>query len=65
MCAGAIAAVNAGHFLWGLFRQNKIDKAIKRIPDMEPVDMDIDMIGGKECGSQIHQEGANLSIRTP
>ncbi|KAG4392533.1 hypothetical protein GLYMA_04G163100v4 [Glycine max] len=45
---GAIAAVNAGHFLWGMFRQKKIDKAIERVPDMEPVDMDIDMIGGKD-----------------
>ncbi|KHN17818.1 hypothetical protein glysoja_029126 [Glycine soja] len=50
---GAIAAVNAGHFLWGLFRQNKIDKAIKRIPDMEPVDMDIDMIGGKDVVGRV------------
>lgn len=48
MCAGAIAAVNAGHFLWGMFRQKKIDKAIERVPDMEPVDMDINMIGGKD-----------------
>ncbi|KAL2340701.1 hypothetical protein Fmac_008641 [Flemingia macrophylla] len=44
--AGVIAAVNAGHFLWGIFRQNKIDEVVRREPDMEPVDMDIDMIGG-------------------
>ncbi|TKY73311.1 hypothetical protein E2542_SST02063 [Spatholobus suberectus] len=50
---GAIAAVNAGHFLWGIFRQNKIDKVIERVPDMEPVDMDIDMIGGKDVVGRV------------
>jgi len=30
-----------------LFRQKKIDKAVERVPDLELVDMDIDMIGGK------------------
>ncbi|KAH1126824.1 hypothetical protein GLYMA_06G203100v4 [Glycine max] len=44
---GAIAAVKTRHFLWGLFRQKKIDKAVERVPDLELVDMDIDMIGGK------------------
>ncbi|KAL3016078.1 hypothetical protein AAZX31_06G193000, partial [Glycine max] len=41
------AAVKTRHFLWGLFRQKKIDKAVERVPDLELVDMDIDMIGGK------------------
>ncbi|CAJ1975421.1 unnamed protein product [Sphenostylis stenocarpa] len=50
---GVIAEVNAGHFLWGIFRQNKIDKAIERVPSTEPVDMDIDMIGGKDVVGRI------------
>ncbi|KAJ1402790.1 hypothetical protein SESBI_27781 [Sesbania bispinosa] len=41
------------HFLWGVFRHNKLDKAIKRLPDMEPVDMDIDMIGEKDAVERI------------
>ncbi|XP_014495103.2 uncharacterized protein LOC106757036 [Vigna radiata var. radiata] len=40
---GAIATINDGHFLWGLFRKKKIDKAIERVPKMEPLDMDFDM----------------------
>ncbi|KAJ1402785.1 hypothetical protein SESBI_27776 [Sesbania bispinosa] len=50
---GTVAAVNAGHFLWGVFRQNRIDKAIERLPDMEPIDMDVDMIGGKDVVERI------------
>ncbi|KAK7411345.1 hypothetical protein VNO78_02778 [Psophocarpus tetragonolobus] len=49
----AISAVNAGDFLWGIFRQNKIDKAIERVPKMEPDDMDIDMIGGKDVVGRV------------
>ncbi|XP_020236393.1 uncharacterized protein LOC109815968 isoform X2 [Cajanus cajan] len=51
--SGVIAAVNAGHFLWGIFRHSKIDKAIGNAPDMEPVDMDIDMIGGKDVVGRV------------
>lgn len=43
MCTGAIATINDGHFLWGLFRKRKIDKTIERVPKMEPLDMDFDM----------------------
>ncbi|KAJ1402793.1 Zinc finger, FYVE/PHD-type [Sesbania bispinosa] len=45
--------VNGEHFLWGVFRHNKLDKAIERLPDMEPVDMDIDMIGEKDAVERI------------
>ncbi|KAK7304686.1 hypothetical protein VNO77_42572 [Canavalia gladiata] len=54
---GAIAAVNPGYFLWGVFRQTKIDKAIERVPEMEPVDMDIDMIGGKDVVGRMDNIG--------
>ncbi|XP_027339494.1 uncharacterized protein LOC113853193 [Abrus precatorius] len=50
---GYIAAVNAGYFLWGIFRQKKIDKPIERVLDMEPVDMEIDMIGGKDVKGRV------------
>ena len=43
MCAGVIAEVKAGHFLWGVFRQF----------NMEPVDMEIDMIGGKDVEGKV------------
>ncbi|XP_047166549.1 uncharacterized protein LOC124835622 [Vigna umbellata] len=46
---GAIAAINDGHFLWGLFRKRKIDKTIERVPKLEPLDMDFDMSGGKDA----------------
>ncbi|RDY05096.1 hypothetical protein CR513_11091, partial [Mucuna pruriens] len=53
---GVAAAVNTGYFLWGFFRQCKVDKAIERVvPDMEPVDMDIDMIGGKDVVGRVDQ----------
>lgn len=50
MFIGTIATVNAdaGYFLWGVFRRSKIDEVIEGLSDMEPVDMDVDMIGGKE-----------------
>ncbi|KAK8465857.1 hypothetical protein PHAVU_009G191900 [Phaseolus vulgaris] len=50
---GVIAEVKGGHFLWGVFRQFKIDKAIQRVPAMEPVDMEIDMIGGKDVEGKV------------
>ncbi|KAL2340702.1 hypothetical protein Fmac_008642 [Flemingia macrophylla] len=61
---GVIAAVNAGHFLWGIFRQNKIDKA------MVPIDMDIDMIGGNNVVGRVdnvvgrvpHMESDDMDI---
>ncbi|XP_027902751.1 uncharacterized protein LOC114162934 isoform X2 [Vigna unguiculata] len=40
---GVIAEVKAGHFLWGVFRQF----------NMEPVDMEIDMIGGKDVEGKV------------
>jgi len=43
VCAGVIAEVKAGHFLWGVFRQF----------NMEPVDMEIDMIGGKDVEGKV------------
>ncbi|TKY73310.1 hypothetical protein E2542_SST02062 [Spatholobus suberectus] len=50
---GVVAAVNTGYFLWGIFRHNKIDKAIEREPDMEPVDMDIDVIRGEDVVGRV------------
>lgn len=47
MCAGVIAEVKAGHFLWGVFRQFNSDEG------MEPVDMEIDMIGGKDVEGKV------------
>ncbi|KAL2340699.1 hypothetical protein Fmac_008639 [Flemingia macrophylla] len=50
---GVVAAVNSGQFLWGTFRPRKIDKAVRKVPEMEPVDMDIDMIGGKDLADRV------------
>lgn len=50
---GVIAAANAGLFLWGIFRKTKIDKDIKRVPDMEATDMDIRVIGGKDVVERV------------
>ncbi|QCE13986.1 hypothetical protein DEO72_LG11g984 [Vigna unguiculata] len=44
---GAIAAVNDGHFLWGLFRKRKIDKSIEVVPKMEPLAINFDIAGGR------------------
>ncbi|BAT79690.1 hypothetical protein VIGAN_02261100 [Vigna angularis var. angularis] len=44
---GVIAEVKAGHFLWGVFRQFNSDEG------METVDMEIDMIGGKDVEGKV------------
>ncbi|MED6130609.1 hypothetical protein PIB30_002201 [Stylosanthes scabra] len=49
----ATSTVHIGCFLWGVFRQSKISKAAETLPDMEPVDMDVDMIGGKDLAEKI------------
>ena len=49
----AAATVHVGCFLWGVFRQSKIGKATGILPDMQPVDMDVDMIGGKDVVGRI------------
>jgi len=43
---GVIAEVKARHFLWGIFRRHGV-------PAMEPVDMEIDMIGGKDVEGRL------------
>ena len=52
MFIGTVAKVKAGYFLWGVFRQVKKQKGIERLPETETeidvVDMEIDMIGGKD-----------------
>lgn len=62
---GIIAAVNEGYFLWGVFRSKKASIANERFTDMEPVDMDIDMMGGNDVVGRIdhvlNDNSSNLS----
>ncbi|XP_054807546.1 uncharacterized protein LOC129309837 isoform X2 [Prosopis cineraria] len=45
---GTIERLDAKNFLWGVFRLKKDDRAIDELTDPEAVDMDIDMVGGKD-----------------
>ncbi|XLU75661.1 hypothetical protein S245_034714 [Arachis hypogaea] len=49
----ATAAVHVGCFLWGVFRWSKIGKATETLSNMDPLDMDVDMIGGKDIAEKI------------
>lgn len=57
--------MNEGYFLWGVFRSKKASIANERFTDMEPVDMDIDMMGGNDVVGRIdhvlNDNSSNLS----
>ncbi|XP_050881971.1 uncharacterized protein LOC127085498 [Lathyrus oleraceus] len=61
---GTIAAVHEGYFLWGVFRSKKSDTSNERSPVMDPVDMDIDMIGGNDIAGRVDNV-LNDSLRSP
>ncbi|KAF7838527.1 uncharacterized protein G2W53_007009 [Senna tora] len=50
---GTIGRIKAKSFLWGVFRPVKNDAAIETLPDTEDVDMEIDMVGGKDVLGKI------------
>ncbi|XP_058751329.1 uncharacterized protein LOC131624402 isoform X2 [Vicia villosa] len=61
---GTIAAVHEGYFLWGVFRSKKSNTSNDRSPAMDPVDMDIDMIGGNDIAGRVDNV-LNSSLRSP